>query len=421
VSASSPPRAERKAASAGRNPFLPDEPAPRRPAAPEALQRTLVTPPADTLPATPASARATPGDRALWYGPYLLLRRVAVGGMAEVFMAKQGGIGDFEKVVAVKRLLPHMARDQELVEMFIHEAKVVAVLSHPHIVQIFGLGKISGGYYIAMEYVHGRDLRTIRQRAEERGVGVPMDIAVFIGARIASALAYAHQKTDDGGRPLRIIHRDVSPQNILVSYDGCVKLTDFGIARAVTRASATVHGLLRGKLAYMSPEQAHGKSSLRSDIFSIGAVLYELLTGQRPIQGDSEKTLLQALRSPSIFSARSLNPRIPESLDQVLTRALSPDPDQRFHDALHLQRALETALHDHPPATTREMSRFMDLLFDPGERGPSGTLDVPAQTAASDDDFEVDLEAPVEPPAAAPADHGADDMSVEKLLRRFRR
>jgi serine/threonine protein kinase len=289
-------------------------------------------------------------------------------------------------------------------------------------VQTFGLGKIANRYYIAMEYVHGRDLRTLMRRAEDRGVRLPMDLAVFIGTRIASALTYAHHKTDDKGHPLRIIHRDVSPQNILVSYDGSVKLTDFGIARAVTRASATVHGLLRGKLAYMSPEQAQGKSSPRSDTFSLGVVLYELLTGQRPIQGDSEKSLLQALRSPSIFAPRTKNPRIPESLDQAIMRALSPDPDQRFHDALHLQRALEASVAGHPAATAREMGRFMDLLFDASERGPSGTLDVPAAAPVAEDDFEVDLEASGDAPPPAPlTGHGSDDMSVEKLLKRFRR
>jgi serine/threonine protein kinase len=325
-----------------------------------------------------------------WYGPYLLLRRVAVGGMAELFMAKQGGVSGFEKVVAIKRLFPHLVRDHELVEMFVHEAKLVAGLNHPNIVQIYSLGRIGDSYHIAMEYVHGRDLRAIRMRAVERGLRLPLDIVVLIGRTVAGALAYAHHRVDERGRPLHIVHRDVSPQNILVSYEGDVKLTDFGIARAATRTTTTMHGTLRGKLAYMSPEQAMGEPEPRSDVFSLGVVLYELLSGQRPLQGDSQVAILEAIQRCRIQPLRELNPRVPERLEQVIMKALSRDPDQRYQDASNLRRALDHCLGERQPASAKELARLMDVLFDGSEQGlPGGP---PESDESGAPELEVDFE-----------------------------
>ena len=402
--------------------LAPPEPRPAPPPAPRAVTEdefwddSASPSPADVVVPPAPPARKLPE----WFGPYFVVRRIAVGGMAELLMAKQGGIAGFEKVIAIKRLLPHLARDKALVDMFINEAKVVSTLSHPHIVQIHALGRLGSAYYIAMEYVHGRDLRSVERRAAERGLHFPIDLVVYVGRSVAEALGYAHHRTDDSGRPLKIVHRDVSPQNILISYDGEVKLTDFGIARAVTRATATIHGLLRGKLAYMSPEQACGRSlGHRADIFSLGVVLYELLTGQRPIQGDSERTLLQALRACRIASPRSLNPRVPERLERVVMKALSPDPETRYQDALNLMRSLEGALDDHKPATAKELGRFMDVLYDRDERGPSGAREAPLDTRDSGE-FEVDLgPAPAEEPS--PRGPARDDMSPGKLLDRFKR
>ena len=206
--------------------------------------------------------------------------------MAEVFKAKRSGVEGFEKIVAMKRILPHLSDNKEFVDMFVDEAKMVAGLTHPNIVQIFDLGRIDTSYYIAMEYVHGRDLRTILRRAKEKGLRMPLDLCLRIVSQVCSALEYAHRKKDERGRPMEIVHRDVSPQNILISFEGEVKLTDFGIAKAATKASTTDRGALRGKLLYMSPEQAWGRPmDRRSDVFSLGIVLYEMMTDKKPFLG----------------------------------------------------------------------------------------------------------------------------------------
>ena len=208
--------------------------------------------------------------------------------MAEVFRAKRTGVEGFEKIVAVKRILPHLSENQEFVDMFVHEAKVVAGLTHPNIVQIFDLGRIGHSYYIAMEYVHGRDLRTTENRAREKGLRLPLDLSLRIVSQVCAALDYAHRRRDETGRPMQIVHRDVSPPNILISYEGDVKLVDFGIARAATKAPSTERGVLRGKLLYMSPEQAWGRPiDGRSDVFSLGVVLYELVTGAKAFLGEA--------------------------------------------------------------------------------------------------------------------------------------
>src|SRR6185436_147823 len=198
-------------------------------------------------PAPPAAAAARAAGQEM-YGPYELLEKIAVGGMAELLRAKRTGVEGFEKVLAVKRILPHLSENKEFVDMFIDEAKMVAGLAHPNIVQIFDLGKIEKSYYIAMEYVHGRDLRSILRRAREREMRIPLDLALLVVSKVASALEFAHRKKDERGRAMQIVHRDISPQNILISFEGEVKLTDFGIAKAATKASITDAGALRGKL-----------------------------------------------------------------------------------------------------------------------------------------------------------------------------
>jgi len=192
------------------------------------------------------------------FGQYILLERVASGGMAELFKAKKIGIEGFERVLAIKRILPHMSSDEEFIDMFIAEAKLVARLSHKNIAQVYDFGKIGQNYFIAMEYIRGKDLRGIFKRCEEKNIKLPVAIAVFIAKEVASALSYAHRQKDSTGRNLNIIHRDVSPQNILISYEGEVKVVDFGIAKAGSHSKTTT-GVLKGKLSYMSPEQAWGK------------------------------------------------------------------------------------------------------------------------------------------------------------------
>jgi len=326
------------------------------------------------------------------YGPYTLVERVAGGGMAEVFKAKRTGVEGFEKIVAVKRILHHLLDNQEFVEMFIDEAKVVAGLTHPNIVQIFDLGKLGETYFIAMEYVHGRDLRTILRRAKDRGLRVPLDLSAFVVSRVCDALDHAHRRKDDQGRPMRIVHRDVSPQNILISFEGDVKLTDFGIAKAATKAKATDRGALRGKLLYMSPEQASGQPmDRRSDVFSLGIVFYEMLTDRKPFLATSEKGILEMVRECRIDPPSKWNSRVPERFERIVGRALAKDPDQRYEDAGEMHRELERALLELKPTTSQELARLMEVLFERDERG---IKDAPEETGAAPDaqPFEIDFD-----------------------------
>src|SRR5678815_5856104 len=215
------------------------------------------------------------------FGPYRLVRQIAVGGMAEIHLAKTAGIAGFEKYVALKMIHPNFAEDEQFIQMLVDEAKIAVQLTHGNIAQTFDLGRVGDTYYITMEYVDGADLYKILRRASEQDREIPLDVCAFIGKEISSALDHAHRKRDHKGKPLGIVHRDVSPQNVLVSYSGEVKLVDFGIAKAASKVRQTAAGVIKGKYYYMSPEQARGgQIDLRSDIFSAGIVLYEMVAGQ---------------------------------------------------------------------------------------------------------------------------------------------
>jgi serine/threonine protein kinase len=334
-------------------------------------------PAAGTIAAPPPEPRREPFWRDDTFGPYKLLDRVAVGGMAEVFKAKRAGVEGFEKIVAVKRILPHLSDNKEFLDMFVDEAKMVAGLTHPNIVHIFDLGKIERSYFIAMEYVHGRDLRTIQKRAREKGLRMPLDLSLRVVSQVCAALEYAHRKKDDRGRPMEIVHRDVSPQNILISFEGEVKLVDFGIAKAATKASSTDRGALRGKVLYMSPEQAWGRPiDRRSDVFSLGIVLYELVTDTKPfLAAGTEVTILELVRQCVVTPPREINGRVPEALDRVIMKALAREPDDRYEDAGQMQRGLERILRERPPVTARDLARFLELLFDRSEREEAEAAD----------------------------------------------
>jgi serine/threonine protein kinase len=360
-----------------------------------------------TQPASPKEPKgpthaAGVGDQ---FGPYQLLEKVAAGGMAEVFRAKRTGVEGFEKVVALKRILPHLSDNKEFVDMFVDEAKMVAGLAHPNIVQIYDLGKLDDTYFIAMEYIHGRDLRTILRRAKDKGIGIPLDLCVLITGRVAAALEYAHRKKDEAGRALRIVHRDVSPQNILISFEGDVKLTDFGIAKATSKATSTDRGALRGKLLYMSPEQAMGKPmDRRADVFSLGVCFYEMLTDRKPFMGTSEKGILEMVRECRVSPPSLVNPRVTERIEKVVMKALDREPEHRYQDAGEMLRDLERALAERQAPTALELSRFMEVLFESEERGVAIAPEEPAAEqapAAAFDGLEIDLEPDEAPPAAA--------------------
>lgn len=298
-------------------------------------------------------------------GRYTLLRRVATGGMAEIWKAKVQGPAGFSKTVAIKKVLPHLVEDGDFIDMFIEEAKLVAELVHPNIVQVFDFGELGPReYFLAMEYVAGANVGRLVKRVHEKGGKIPAGVALYMIAEAARGLGSAHAKTDPTGAPLNIVHRDVSPQNILVSFGGEVKVSDFGIAKAASASSRTAEGMVRGKLSYMSPEQANGKNlDGRSDLFALGIILWELLTGKR---------LFVAPSAPEIYARVSkfqgLSPEeqaaIPPGLAQVVLPAMHPDPARRFQDALQMEKALTALLGSDGVLRARSMlSSMMQSLF----------------------------------------------------------
>ncbi len=302
-------------------------------------------------------------------GEYILLEKISTGGMAEIYKAKKKGVKGFEKIVALKKILPHLAEDEEFIEMFIDEAKVASKLNHPNIAQIYDLGKINGSYFIAMEYVLGKDLKTIlRKIKKEKRPLPPIEISSYIVMKIAEALDYAHRKVDENGRPLNIVHRDVSPQNILISYEGEVKLVDFGVAKASIKAHQTIAGSLKGKLLYMSPEQAKGDKNIdgRSDIFSLGTVFYELVTGEKAFLAQSEAEVLDKVRKGSFKPPRAIRPEIPAEVERIIMKAMEPNPAKRYQRASDMRNDIEKFLLSYKGyiPSARDVAEFMYELFE---------------------------------------------------------
>src|SRR4051812_7997775 len=280
------------------------------------------------------------------FGKYYLLERINVGGMAEVFKAKTFGVEGFERLLAVKRILPNIAEDEEFIAMFIDEAKIAVKLQHANIAQIFYLGKVDDSFFIALEYVHGRDLRSIFDRMRNRAESLPISMACYVTMQVCEGLDYAHNKRDAQGRELNLVHRDISPQNVLIGYEGEVKLIDFGIAKAAGKASKTQAGILKGKFGYMSPEQVRGLPiDKRSDIFAVGIVLYELLTGERLFIGESDFSTLEKVRNVEIQPPSSYNKKIPDELERIVLKALAKDPEDRYQNAIDLHDDLQAFLH----------------------------------------------------------------------------
>jgi serine/threonine protein kinase len=301
-----------------------------------------------------------PGDK---LGKYDLIRQIAVGGMAEIYLARTVGIEGFEKLVVVKRILPQHASDPSFVTMFLNEARLAATLQHPNITQVYDIGVEGGEYFFSMEYVHGEDLGRLTRAAVENGVPLSMDAALTLITGLCAGLHYAHDKTGPDGTPLSIVHRDVSPSNVLVSYDGAVKLVDFGIARA---AGANTSGGLKGKIAYMSPEQCRGKVALdrRSDLFSIGTILYELTTGSLPFTDETDYGILNQLVNLDAPPPSKLVPSYPPALEKIVMRALARNPAERFATALELQAALEDFAHENRlRVSPLVLARVMGSLF----------------------------------------------------------
>ncbi|MFZ5446958.1 MAG: protein kinase domain-containing protein [Myxococcota bacterium] len=299
------------------------------------------------------------------FGKYLLLERLNVGGMAEVFVAKAFGVEGFERILAIKKILPTMAEDEEFITMFIDEARISVQLNHANVVHIHELGKHDDAYYIAMEYVSGKDLRALLERFRRRKEIMPTAMAVFCATKICEGLDYAHRKKDARGQELHIIHRDVSPQNILISYEGEVKIIDFGIAKAANRSQKTQAGILKGKFGYMSPEQVRGLPiDRRSDVFAVGVILYEMLTGEKLFVGESDFSTLEKVRNAEVPAPRQFNPNIPAGLEKVVMKALAREVEDRYQWASDLQEDLmRFLLAGDAIYSAKHLSAFMKDAF----------------------------------------------------------
>src|SRR6266852_2819714 len=300
------------------------------------------------------------------FGRYELLKRLAGGGMGEVYLARQRGLAGFQKLLVIKTLLPHLCEDEAFIAMFKDEARLCAHLVHPNICQVFEFDEIGGTWFLAMEYLRGEDLRRLERACEQRGTPLPVPLICRIVADAAAGLAFAHSLRDQSGRSYGIVHRDISPQNILVTLDGGVKIIDFGIAKAVGRSQHTRTGALKGKCGYMSPEQADGATvDARADIFALGVVLHELLTGRRLFKAADDVQTLARVRDCRVPPPSQLEPELPAGLDPIVLkdwiiegrRSASPAPLSEFLKVIYadrLEREARESTGEFPtPATGR--------------------------------------------------------------------
>lgn len=309
------------------------------------------------------------------FGKYILLEKIATGGMAQLFKAKIVGIEGFEKLIAIKTILPHFSKEKELITSFIDEAKLAALLNHQNIVQIYDFGNIEDSYFISMEYLYGKDLRAVWTRSKEQEKPLPLEHALYITSRVCAGLAYAHELRDFQGKALNIIHRDISPQNIFVTYQGDVKILDFGIAKAASQSTITQFGMIKGKIAYMSPEQAAGKPiDQRSDIFSTGILLYELVTNIRMFTGESTMQILTRVRDAQFDSPEIVVGGLHSKVYGIINRALAKEPDERYQLAADMLADIEECMMELSlRPTSRALGYYMRELFsdevEPDQKG----------------------------------------------------
>ncbi|MBK7197773.1 MAG: serine/threonine protein kinase [Myxococcales bacterium] len=314
------------------------------------------------------------------FGPYAVFERLGVGGMATVHRAKQRGIEGIERVVALKRLLPHLAEDATFIKSFVREAKLALMLQHANVVQLFELGKVGGVYFIAMEYIDGRDVRRILRQARKVSGPPTINVTLSLLIQACEALEYAHTKCDDDGEPLGLVHRDVSPSNLMVTRSGHLKVIDFGIAKAQSQQLRTQTGRVKGKLAYMAPEAISGKElDARSDLFSIGVIAHELLTARPLFASKNEYQTLLNVQKSDILPPSAFNQAVPPELDAIVLRALARDPDHRYSSAAELRDDLHAVrIRYQLSATNREVQAWCDWAF--ALEAPEGNFSGPAVT-----------------------------------------
>jgi TonB family protein len=374
----------RKTTSGGNVPVPPAPvatPAPAAPAAPRfntekmsayVPDRVPVAQPVFTPVPEPAKVEEEEPADGTKFGQYVLVEKIATGGMAEVWKARMRGVEGFQKIVAIKKILPHLSDNQDFIEMFVDEAKLAAQLNHNNIIHIYDLGKIQNSYYIAMEYIDGFDLKTILRQGHERDNPLNVELALFIASKIASALDYAHRKKDYEEKEMGLVHRDVSPQNVLISQEGDIKLCDFGIAKAASKASHTQAGALKGKLQYMAPEQAWGRNiDRRSDVFALATVLFEMLTNRKLFSGDNELSILEQVREAQVQPPSLYNDEVTPEIDKVVLKALQKDPANRYQTAGEMARDLDAILYSfRPTPTSADLAIYMHRLSSPDAVAP---------------------------------------------------
>jgi eukaryotic-like serine/threonine-protein kinase len=342
--------------------------------------------PAVTNQQTPQGA--TPAFEPQPFGKYFLVDKIATGGMAEIFKAKTFSHGGFENLLVIKRILPHIGENQEFVTMFVDEARVSVGLQQPNIVRVYDFGKISENYFIAMECVDGKDIRHVLRKLVRRKQVLPEAYCAFMAHEVCKGLHYAHNKTDIHGNPYGIVHRDISPSNLLVSYEGEVKVADFGIAKAETNAYQTRDGLLKGKFEYMSPEQARGQElDHRSDLFGLGIIMYELLTRQRLFKCESEIATLKKIRDGEIRPPSEIREGVSPGIERICLKALSRDLEDRYASAKDMQDDLREFLFPQTADTIRpEFREFLHRLFAEEMAEERARLEVGSAAAAQQRD-----------------------------------
>jgi len=298
------------------------------------------------------------------FGRYFLVDKIATGGMAEIFKAKTFGHAGFENLVVIKRILSHLSENDDFVDMFVDEAKVSVALQHANIVRVYDFGRVLDNYYIAMECVDGKDVRAILRKLGRKGRHIPMEFVLYVAHEVCKGLSYAHNKEDLSENSFGIVHRDMSPSNVLVSYDGEVKIADFGIAKAKQNTYNTADGVLKGKFEYMSPEQARGEVvDARSDLFSVGILLHEMLTGRRLFKAESDVATLEAIKAAEVRPPSEANPRVPTATDAAVLKALTRDRETRYQDAAQLQQAIRRLLPAPPDQLQQEFSTWLRQVF----------------------------------------------------------
>ncbi len=301
---------------------------------------------------------------------YRVIDKIAAGGMAEVFRAESAGIEGFKKKVAIKRVLPHLSQKRKFMSMFLDEARLSAQLSHSNVVQVFDIGMGDDTYFIVMEYVDGADLKAIIETARRRRAEFPLEEAVYITTQICDGLAYAHDLKDGKGNPFGIVHRDVSPPNVLITRYGEVKITDFGLAKANNQLEKSEPGIIKGKFSYLAPEAAMGHDvDVRVDIFAVGIILWEMLAGRKLFLGDSDYETVRLVQQANIPSLSEINPKVPPGLEQIILKALARDLNQRYSCALDLASDLNAFLYHHgQPVGPWDIAKLVKDALDERQR-----------------------------------------------------